>query len=71
MYTYQQLKLKNKLNKEAEQKQNHRYGEWFDGNQVGAEMRGKAEKLKHKLSVTEQLWGCTVQEMEKPKNLYS
>ena len=34
MYIYLQLNLKRKLSKE-EQKQNHGYGEHFDGGQVG------------------------------------
>ena len=29
--TYQQLNLKNKLSKQEEQRQNHGYGEHFDG----------------------------------------
>ena len=33
--TYQQLNLKNKLSKQEEQRQNHGYGECFDGCQMG------------------------------------
>ena len=32
---YQHLKLKNKLCNQKEQKQNHKYREWFYGNQTG------------------------------------
>ena len=32
---YQQLNLKNKLNKQEEQRQNHGYREHFDGCQMG------------------------------------
>ena len=32
---YQQLNLKNKLSKQEEQRQNHGYGEHFDGCQMG------------------------------------
>ena len=32
---YQQLNLKTKINKQAEQKQTHRYREHFDGCQLG------------------------------------
>ena len=34
IYIYQQLNLKNKINEQAEQKQNHRYREHFDGCQT-------------------------------------
>ena len=34
---YQQLNLKNKLNKQEEQRQNHGYREHFDGCQMGPE----------------------------------
>ena len=33
--TYQHLNLKNKLSKKEEQRQNHGYGEHFDGCQMG------------------------------------
>ena len=33
--TYQQLNLKNKLNKQVEKKQNHRYGDYSKGYQLG------------------------------------
>ena len=35
---YQQFNLKNKLSKQAEQEQNHRYGDHLEGYQLG---RGK------------------------------
>ena len=38
--------LKNKLSKQAEQKQNHRYGELVDGNQMGGETGEIGEKVK-------------------------
>ena len=34
-HIYQQLNLKNKLSKPEEQRQNHGYGECFDGSWVG------------------------------------
>ena len=47
IHIYQQLNLKNKLSKQEEQRQNHGYGECFDGCQMGggcrrmgAEVRG-------------------------------
>ena len=47
MYIYQQLYLKNKLIKQAEQRQHHGYGEHFNGckmgggfSRVGEEVRG-------------------------------
>ena len=33
--TYQQLNLKNKLSKQPEQEQNHRYGDHMEGYQQG------------------------------------
>ena len=49
--------LRNKTNKQAEQKQNHRCREHFDGCQMGAGPRGGDEKeegiKKYKLAVTE------------------
>ena len=39
---YQQLNLKNKLSKQ-EQRQNHGYGEHFNGCQVGGGCGGKGE----------------------------
>ena len=33
--TYRQLNLKNKLSEQKEQRQNHGYGEHFDGCQIG------------------------------------
>ena len=38
MHIYQQLNLKNQLSKQEEQRQNHGYGEHFDGFQVGGHM---------------------------------
>ena len=35
IHIYQQLNLKNKLSKQEEQRQNHGYGERFDGCQMG------------------------------------
>ena len=39
-HNYQQLNLKNKLSKQAEQKQNHRYGDHMRGYQL-TEGRGR------------------------------
>ena len=35
MHNYQQLNLKTKLSKQAEQEQNHRYGDHLEGYQLG------------------------------------
>ena len=40
MHTCQQLNLKNKLRKQKEQRQNHGYGECFDGCQRVGGCRG-------------------------------
>ena len=45
IHTYQQLNLKNKLSKQ-EQKQNHGYGEGFDGCQMGGECGGMGEEVR-------------------------
>ena len=42
---YQQLNLKNKLSKE-EQRQNHGYGEYFDGCQMGGRYGGMGEEVR-------------------------
>ena len=45
--TYQStIESKNKLSKQAEQKQNHRYGKHQDGGQWGGEPGGVGEKMK-------------------------
>ena len=38
--------LKNKLSKQAEQKQNHRYGEYWNGDQLGEDSGGVGKKVK-------------------------
>ena len=38
--------LKNKLSSQDEQKQNHRYGEHFDGCQMGGECGGVDEEVR-------------------------
>ena len=43
---YQQLNLKTKINKQAEQKENHRYREDFDGCQMGGGSGGWLKKVK-------------------------
>ena len=43
MHNYQQLNLKNKLSKQREQEQNHRYGNYMEGYQQG-ERRGRMGK---------------------------
>ena len=57
------MNLKNKLSKQAEQKQNHRYGDHWDGGQWGEDRGigewGKGEGIeKYKLVVTELSGGC-------------
>ena len=48
--TYQQLNLKNKLSKKEEQRQNHGYGEHFDGSQMGGECRAMGEEVRGLIS---------------------
>ena len=45
MYNYQLLNLKDKLNKPAEQKQYHRYGDHLDGYQLGGSRGRMGEKV--------------------------
>ena len=40
------MNLKNKLSKQAKQKQNHNYRKSFDGSQMEGEMVGIGEKVK-------------------------
>ena len=40
MLIYEQLNLKNKLSKQEEQRQNHGFGEHFDGCQMGGGLCG-------------------------------
>ena len=44
--TYQQLNLKTKLSKQEEQRQNHGYGEHFDGCQMGGEFGGLGKEVR-------------------------
>ena len=47
IFIYQQLKLKkNKLSKQEEQRQNHGYGEHFDGCQKGGGCGGMGEEVR-------------------------
>ena len=41
IHIYQQLNLKNKPSKHGEHRQNHEYGERFDGCQMGRGCRGR------------------------------
>ena len=43
---YQQLNLKNKLSKQEEQRQNHGYGERFDGCQLERGCAGMGEEVR-------------------------
>ena len=45
IHIYQQLNLKNKLSKQ-EQRENHRYGECFDGCQMGGECGEMGEEVR-------------------------
>ena len=45
IHLYQQLNLKNKLSKQAEQKQNHRYGDYLEGYQLGGGRVRKGENV--------------------------
>ena len=68
MHIYQQLILKNKINKQAEEKQKHRYREHFDSCQMRQRVRGMKEKSegikKYKQVVTEQSQGYKIQHRE-------
>ena len=58
------IESKNKLSKQAEERQNHGQRECFDGCQMGGELREwmKREGIKKcKEKVTEEPWECTVQ----------
>ena len=60
IHNFQQLNLKNKLSKQAEQKQNHRYGEHWDGGRgrgSGGWGKGAVSK-KYKLVGTEWAGVC-------------
>ena len=46
MHIYKQLNLKNKLSKQEEQRQNHGYGENFNGCQVGGGSGGMGEEVR-------------------------
>ena len=52
MCIYQQLNLKNKLRKQEEQRQNHGYGEHFDGCWMGG-VCGRERVKKYEWVVTE------------------
>ena len=43
---YQQLNPKNRLSKQLEQRQNHGYGEHFDGCQMGGVWEGMGEEVR-------------------------
>ena len=52
MHNYRQLNLKNKLSKQPEQEQNHRYGDHLENYQFGAgrgRIGEKVQSKKHKL----------------------
>ena len=51
--TNQQLTLKNKINKQAEQKHTHRYKEHFDGCHMGEGSGGLGKKAEVQMVVTE------------------
>ena len=43
---YQQFYLKNKVSKQEEQRENHEYGERFDGCQMGGGCEGMSEQVR-------------------------
>ena len=49
------MNLKNKLNIQKEQRQNHQYGEHFDGCQMGGECGGRGEEVRGLRSTNRQL----------------
>ena len=44
IHIYKQLNLSNKLSKHEEQRQNHGYGEHFDGYQMGGKCGGMVKR---------------------------
>ena len=46
IHLHQQLNLKNKLSKQEEQRQNHGYGEYFDGCQMGRGCGGMGDEVR-------------------------
>ena len=46
MLIYEQLNLKNKLSKQEEQRQNHGFGEHFDGCQMGGDFEGMGVEVR-------------------------
>ena len=52
---YQQLNLKNKLSKQEEQRQNHGYGERFDGCQMGGRCGRMGEEVRGLRSTNREL----------------
>ena len=46
IHIHKQLNLKHKLSKQEEQRQNHVYGEHFDGCQMGGACRGMGEEVR-------------------------
>ena len=66
MHIYQQLNLKHKINKQAEQKQIHRQNVLTGASRkLDREMGEKSEGIKkYNLIVTELSWGCKVQHRE-------
>ena len=75
---YQQLNLKNKnkLRKQLEQEQNHRYGDHLEGYQLGNGMGRMEEKMQGLRSIIGRYkinrgMLRTVQEIVKPKNFYA
>ena len=55
IHTYQQVNLKNKLSKQEEQRQNHVFGERFDGCQMGRRYGGMGEEVRRLRSTNMQL----------------
>ena len=69
------MNLKNKLSKQPEQKQNHRFGDHLEGYQLGGgrgRMEEKVQGLKGIIGRLKIYRGMLriVLEVEKPKNLY-
>ena len=70
------MNWKNKLSKQAEKKQNDRYGDHLEVYQLGGKRQRMEEKLQEVRSINgrykiDRRMLRTVQKMERPKNLYT
>ena len=76
IHNYRQLNIKNKLRKQPEQKQNHRYGDHLEGCHLSEGRGGMGKKVQGLISIISRYkidkgMLRTAQEMTKSKNLYA